>query len=125
MNTKPLILASVGIALLAAPAIGHHSHAMFDFTRTVAVEGTVSDFEWTNPHSWLRVMAANEQGETVEYVIEMSNPSRLFRRGWRSDTVVVGDEISVVMYPTQDGGYSGTLESIILPDGRSLAEEYD
>ena len=125
MNTKTLSLASIGFVFLAVPAFGHHSHAMFDFTRTVALEGTVSSFEWTNPHSWLRVMAADENGETVEYVIEMSNPSRLFRRGWRSDTVAAGDEISVSIFPTSDGGYSGTLESIILPDGRALAEEYD
>ncbi len=125
MNTKTLSLASIGFVFLAVPAFGHHSHAMFDFTRTVAVEGIVSSFEWTNPHSWLRVMAANENGESVEYVIEMSNPSRLFRRGWRSDTVVAGDEISVSIFPTHDGDYAGTLDSITLPDGRALAEEYD
>lgn len=128
MNMKVFGLAGLAtgvIALFATSTFAHHSHAMFDFTRTVELVGTVTEFQWTNPHSWLRVMAANEQGEMVEYAIEMGAPGALFRRGWRTDTVVAGDEITVSIYPTTNGSNGGTLDSVTLPDGKALVEEYD
>jgi hypothetical protein len=56
-------LALVGIAAVAAsaiPAAAHHSFAMFDALKIVQLEGTVKEFQWTNPHAWIVLNVKNE-----------------------------------------------------------------
>jgi hypothetical protein len=125
MRSKALALAGAGFALFTIPAFAHHTHAMFDFTRTVELNGTVKDFKWTNPHSWLHVMAPNARGEMVEYTIEMSSPVSLVGRGWKPTTVVPGDKVLVTIYPTKNGGPGGTLKAAKLADGTALGQEYE
>jgi hypothetical protein len=124
MKLSILGLASAALLSSAAPALAHHSHAMFDFTKTLELNATVTKFEWTNPHSWLHVMAANEKGETVEYTIEMGAPAALVGRGWRPTLVVPGDKVIVNIYPTKDGSAGGTLRNIKLPDGKAFGTEF-
>ena len=116
--------AGIATALFAVPAFAHHTHAMFDFTRTVELNATVKEFKWTNPHSWLHVMAPNAQGEMVEYAIEMSAPAALVSRGWRPTSVAPGDKVRAIIYPTKDGGSGGTLKTVTRPDGSSLGTEF-
>jgi hypothetical protein len=119
-------LALAGVAaLIAVPAFAHHTHAMFDFTRTVELNATVKDFKWTNPHSWLYVMAPDASGQVVQYTIEMSSPSGLVQRGWTPSTVSPGDKILLTIYPTKGGGNGGTLKDVKLADGTSLGHEND
>jgi hypothetical protein len=61
MNMKAVSLAAVAAAGFTAPASAHHSFAMFDAEQTVTLQGTVKEFEWTNPHSWLRIMVKDEK----------------------------------------------------------------
>ena len=56
MPVKALSLCAIAALALAVPAYAHHSFAMFDAGKTVTLTGTVKEFEWTNPHAWLRVM---------------------------------------------------------------------
>jgi hypothetical protein len=116
--------ASAAVILPALPAFAHHSHAMFDFTRTLELNATVTKFEWTNPHSWLHVMAANDKGESVAWAIEMGAPGGLVGRGWRPTSVVPGDKVIVNIYPTKDGSSGGTLRNIKLANGQALGTEF-
>jgi len=130
MRLKILGPAGVVAAMLTAPiatdlAFAHHSHAMFDFERAVELEGTVKEFKWTNPHSWLHITMADEQGETVEFAIEMGSPAGLVHQGWRPTTVVPGDRVMVSIHPLRDGNNGGELRYIVLPDGRSLGEGHE
>jgi hypothetical protein len=124
MNRSILALASAVALLSAAPSLAHHSHAMFDFTKTLELNATVTKFEWTNPHSWLHVLVVNEKGEPVEYAIEMGAPAALVGRGWRPTLVVPGDKVIVNIYPTKDGSSGGTLRNIKLPDGKAFGTEF-
>src|SRR5688572_12893518 len=58
--------AGIATALFAVPAFAHHTHAMFDFTRTVELKAKVNEFKWTNPHRWRHLMTPKAQGEMVE-----------------------------------------------------------
>jgi hypothetical protein len=72
------------------------------------LQGTVKEFEWTNPHSWLRVNVADEKsGRTVLWALEMSSPARLTTMGMHADTVKVGDKVSVTFHPMRDGTRGG------------------
>lgn len=112
------------ITLLAGlPAVGHHAPAIFDQTRTIVIEGTVTEFMWSNPHSWIHMDVVGEDGKVTDWVIEMNPPTYLIRGGWRSTTLKPGDEVSVVANPLRSGEPAGKYVAITLPDGRVLGEQ--
>ena len=110
-------------ALFAIPATGHHSHAMFDDQQTFVREGSVAEFQWTNPHSWLRVEIENESGEIVQWALELGSPANLARRGWRPRMLAPGDPVTVTFHPLKDGNPGGALLSITLPDGTQMGDD--
>jgi hypothetical protein len=111
-------------AILAwLPAGAHHAPAIFDQTKTITIEGTVTEFVWSNPHSWIHMDVAGEDGKLTDWVIEMNPPTYLIRAGWRSSTLQPGDEVSVVANPLRTGEPAGKFIAITLPDGRVLGEQ--
>lgn len=114
-------LTLLGVASLAAtPSSAHHSFAMFDAKAEVTLQGTVKEFQWTNPHTWLQVMVA-EGGKQVEWSIEGSSPNILARTGWTNDIFKPGDKVSVVIHPMKDGSSGGQFIKATLADGKLLA----
>src|SRR5215510_5540437 len=75
-------LAGLAVAMTAIPALAHHSFAMFDALKTVTLEGTVKEFQWTNPHSWILMMVKNPQGADEQWAIELGTPAGLRHQGW-------------------------------------------
>jgi len=121
MRLQALCLAMTAAVLFAAPAGAHHSFAMFDATKTVTLQGTVKEFEWTNPHSWLRVNVADEKtGKTVLWALELSSPARLTTMGMHADTVKPGDKVSVTFHPMRDGTRGGQFVQAELPGGKQV-----
>jgi hypothetical protein len=120
MKYKAIALAVAGTAFLAAPAFAHHSFAMFDATKTVTLKGTVKEFEWTNPHSWLRVMVMDDTGTPRQWALEMGSPGQQSRVGWKADSVKPGDQVTVEMHPLKDGSRGGQFLSVELPNGQHL-----
>lgn len=108
-------------AAAAAPALSHHSAAMFDATKTVEHKGTVKKFLWVNPHSLLVVSVRNSRGEIEDYSYEANGPGYLVRNGWKRESVKAGDEITVVSNPLIDGRPGGNLVEVTLPDGSKLS----
>jgi Family of unknown function (DUF6152) len=114
-------LAVVAAAAFAAPAVAHHSFAMFDADKTVTLQGTVKEFEWTNPHAWLRVIVNDETtGKPVVWALELSSPARLVTMGMRADSVRPGDAVSVTFHPMKDGARGGQFIQAVLPGGKQV-----
>jgi hypothetical protein len=86
----------------------------------LTLEGTVSAFQWTNPHSWIQLVVVDASGKSVEWSIEFGAPNLNVRNGWKHDDVKPGDKVSMVVYPIRDGSAHGTLATIRLADGRVL-----
>jgi hypothetical protein len=108
-------------AAYAAPALAHHSFAMFDHEKTVTLSGIVKEFEWTNPHAWIHINAADEKsGRQVEWSFEMGSVGQVAGQGWKADTIKPGDKITVVMHPLKDGSRGGQYMSATLADGRTF-----
>src|SRR5262245_26496988 len=106
---------------LAPAAFAHHSFAMFDQTRTVTVKGTVKEFEWTNPHAWIRLMALDQKtGKQVEYAFEMGSVARSTKDGWKADMLRPGDVVTVTMAPLKDGSRGGMYLGADLPNGKHM-----
>ncbi len=121
MNVKAVSLTAFAIAALATPALAHHSFAMFDAEKTLTFQGTVKEFEWRNPHAWLRVMVNDEKtGKPVLWALELSSPARLVTMGMRSDSVKEGDAVSVTFHPMKDGTRGGQFIQAVLPGGKQV-----
>jgi hypothetical protein len=121
MNLKAVSLIAIAVAAFTAPAIAHHSFAMFDDTKTVTISGTVKEFEWVNPHSWLRVTVNDEKtGKPAVWALELSSPSRLVTMGMHADSVKPGDVVSVTFHPMKDGTRGGQFMQATLPGGKQI-----
>jgi hypothetical protein len=111
-----LLAAGMGLGL-AAPALSHHSHAMFDHDQELTLTGTVTVMSFRNPHVFLYVDVEEENGETVNYWIEMSNLPNMIRRGIGVNTFKPGDVITVHMHPLKDGRPGGSYTTVVAADG--------
>jgi hypothetical protein len=94
---------------------------MFDSSKTVTVVGTVRDFQWANPHSYIQVVVPDDKGGKVEWSIEIGTPTHMARLGWARDSVKPGDNVTVAFAPMKDGSHAGTVRTITLQDGKVLA----
>ena len=102
----------------AAPALAHHSHAMFDDTKAVTLVGTVKAFEWTNPHIWIQLAVPNPAGGgETEWSLEGGAPSQLMRRGWRRTSLAPGETVTIVAAPLRTGGPGGEVNRVTKADG--------
>ena len=121
MDTKKLPrIFSLALVIGSVVVSGHHSFAAFDQEKSIAVSGTVKEFQWVNPHAWIQMMVADAQGNEVEWSIEMSSPTSLLRRGWKPKTLKPGDKVTVVAHPLRDGRPGGSFFSATLADGGKL-----
>ena len=120
MNLKALSFATIAAVAFAAPAFAHHSFAMFDSEKVFDIQGTVTEYEWTNPHCWIRLNVADAQGKMAQWAVEMSPPVIATGRGWRADSLKPGDKIALQIHPMKDGSRGGQLMAATLPDGKRL-----
>jgi uncharacterized protein DUF6152 len=105
---------------VGAPALAHHSTAMFDFDKTIEITGTVQDFQWTNPHTWTNVEVEGTGESAGVYGLEGMSPNYLSRNGWTKRTLKPGDKLTFAVHPLKDGRKGGFMVSAKLPDGTVL-----
>ena len=117
MTFRALGFAGIAVAMTAIPAIAHHSFAMFDAEKTKVLEGTVKEFQWTNPHSWILMTVNNDKGQAEQWAIEMGGPAGLARQGWVPKTLTPGMKVKTIIHPLRDGNNGGQFMAIYLPDG--------
>ena len=108
-------------AVFAIPISAHHSDAGIDMESIVAFEGVVSEFVWRNPHVYVLVDRAGEDGEAVEWELQMGPTNVISRRGWRRDTLQSGDRVSVRAHASMSGRPYGIIDSIDRDGGLQLA----
>jgi Family of unknown function (DUF6152) len=113
------VAAAMGIVLLMPldAATAHHSAAMFDHANTITLHGTVKNFQFTNPHSWLIVIVTSADGKPVEWGFEAEGPSTLLHAGILPKSFQPGDKVTVTANPMRDGRPAGALISVVMADG--------
>ena len=92
----------------------------YDFQRQVSLKGTVTAFEFTNPHVLLHVRVTDRAGTAVEWVAETGSPNMMRRGGWSKSSVKPGDEVTIVGHPAKDGSPTMRFVKVVLPNGQEL-----
>jgi hypothetical protein len=120
-----VLAAVVSFAMFSGSAMAHHGVAGYDMTKTITVHGTVSKFDWSNPHVVVYVDAKNEGGEMQHWTIEFASPVHMVRAGWSKSSMKTGDDITIETHPSRNGapvGISSTITFIlkVVVNGQAL-----
>ena len=108
-------------AFISKPLLAHHGEANYDTEKMVSIKGTVTDFQFVNPHVQISIDSKNEKGETEKWIGEARSPAMLSRYGgWDRNTIKVGDVITFVGHRTKNGTFFMRLDKIVMADGKEL-----
>jgi hypothetical protein len=107
--------------LMVAPAFAHHSFAVYDHNRTLTLRGTVTRFQWTNPHGFIEMDVPQTDGSMKHYSVELTSINMMQRVGWRSNMIKPGDKVQVVVAPLLSGEPVGLGLEVVLADGKTMA----
>ncbi|MES2624901.1 MAG: DUF6152 family protein [Pseudomonadota bacterium] len=113
-------------ALISFPALAHHSTAAFDNEKVVKVEGTITQFRWTNPHASIKLDGDASEGADGLWTVEMTAPNSLVQQGWKRTSLKVGDKVVMFVNPLKnaitlnDGSQGALYVGVVLADGSTL-----
>jgi hypothetical protein len=122
-----LFAAAVAIAAVAGvlppPAQAHHSGAGFDQTKVVEITGTIKEFQFKNPHTWIQVDVDDPaKGAKVEWSVEWGSPNQLGRQGYRPTTFPPGETVTIRLNPMHNGSPAGGFVGAKFPDGKTVGK---
>jgi Family of unknown function (DUF6152) len=122
MKTKlqPVVLLIVGLLVSACPLFAHHGNASYDTSKSVTINGTVTEYIWANPHVFLRVDAKDENGNAVPWVIEGQNAVTQASAGWTKSMFKPGDQVMVEATPAKNGRHIARFKGRIVINGHEF-----
>jgi len=116
-----LAFASTVALLAGVPVDAHHAFAAeYDGKQRITITGTLTGFDWYNPHAWLHVDVKDADGKVENWAVEFGSPNALYRRGFRKTDFPAGTEVVVEGYRAKNGSNNLNARSVKLPDGRNL-----
>jgi hypothetical protein len=117
----------VGVVMVAilcpSQARSHHSNVGYEVTKVITVTGTVKEFQWVNPHTWVIVIVDDGKGNKVEWAAEGRAPGILLRAGWTRSSLKAGETVTVDMSPAKDGSRTAIIARVTKADGTILSNQ--
>jgi len=111
---------SLLVVLLATPVSAHHGGSAYDNSKATTLTGTVTDFQFIQPHPIIALDVKDDKGNVQHWVTETSSPVDMLRIGWSSNGLKTGDEITIDVMPSKNGTPVGRIRQVILSDGTVL-----
>lgn len=115
-----ILTAAVGLLSLVGPIFAHHGTAAYETTQETTVKGTVTDFQFVNPHTLIFLDVKNEKGDVEHWQVDAQSPNQLTRDGWNKNTLKPGDQIAVTGYRAKNHSNILRYLKVVLPDGREV-----
>ena len=109
-----------GLLLIATSLEAHHGTNLYDMTKPVLLKGTITKFEWGNPHNQIFFDVADDKGEIVHWVTSTEPPAVMSEKGWTRRSLKPGDQVTVCVFAAKNGAPVGNLEKVVLSDGTAL-----
>ena len=104
------------LLLVSSPVSAHHGTSGYDMEKVITLNGTVTNFNWSNPHCLVRIDVKDSKGDVKDWVVELAAPTLMTRNGWTRDSLKPGDEVVAETHPAKNGattGLSGASTSIL------------
>jgi hypothetical protein len=122
MNRVSILRAIGGILLAATPVLAHHAGATkYDEKKPITLKGVVTKLQWMNPHIYYYIDVKDSSGKVINWAVEGAPPNVLYRRGWKKDSLKVGDVVTVEGFlPRQEGLHDINGRTVTLADGRRV-----
>jgi hypothetical protein len=123
MRTRILafaVLVFVGLMVSTSASAHHNSKPMYEST-SIMLTGTITEYEWSNPHSIISIAVMNDRGGVDEWHAEFLPPSEMTRLGWAKDSLRAGDRVTMTGRPGKHAQHIMWLQSLVTPDGRKLS----
>jgi hypothetical protein len=120
MRTLLGSLAVAATVVIGAPVAAHHSGAGFNSDKIVEISGTIKEFQFTNPHTWIQVFVEDAKGAKVEWSLEWGSPNSLGRQGIRPSTFPPGAKVTMRLRPMLNGAPAGAFVGAKFPDGTTV-----
>jgi hypothetical protein len=117
-----ILAALVALAVPPAPALAHHSGAMFEDRLTLELTGSVTHFDYLNPHAWLYINVTNDDGTMTEWSFELDSPTILRRKGVSPNFWQAGEQVVVRTRPLKDGRPAGFLVGAVSDQGKTFGQ---
>jgi Family of unknown function (DUF6152) len=120
--------ATFALCLVSAPAKAHHGTSRYDLDKTITLSGTVTGFDWGNPHCLVHMDVKGDKGEIQHWTLELASPFTMSHVGWSKDSLRLGDELVVDTHPAKNGvplGISATSRNVMkfVVNGKPLATQ--
>ncbi len=123
-NNRVIVLAlAMGVLLVSRPVLAHHSSAAFDVEHMVTLKGTVTNFEWSNPHVFIYLDVKDDKGNVEPWRVEANSPNMLTRVGWNKEMIKPGNQLAVYGSLAKNGKKIMRLHSVTLANGQELDGE--
>jgi hypothetical protein len=124
LKAKPFVLVALLVSLfsISGSAFAHHGTANYDMTKVVTVKGTVTDFQFVNPHTLILFDVKNDQGVIEHWQAEATSPNHLVRAGWSKDIIKSGDQITVSGFRAKNGSTVMRFQKMVLANGQEISE---
>jgi hypothetical protein len=124
LRVKPFVLFAiiVGLLVVSSPTFAHHGTANYDMTKVVTLKGTVTDFQFINPHTLILFDVKNEKGIVEHWQAEATSPNHLVRAGWTKNIVKSGDEITISGFRAKNGSTVMRFQKMVLANGQEITE---
>ena len=122
MTRNPVAaMAGMVVVMFVATAVAaHHGAASFDTAAETTLKGTVTEWQWFNPHCLLKFDVRDASGTVTNWSVEAGNPTDMTRRGWSRRSFKAGDEVTVTLQPVKTGAPVGRIVRVMLADGQTL-----
>ncbi len=117
------VLAACTGLLIAVPLPAHHGVGMFDQEHSISLKGTVTEFDFVNPHVEIYFDVKDDKGNVSKWAAESGSPNLMRRNGWNRNTLKPGDQVTFVGHPMRNGAKGMRLEKVILPNGQEILPE--
>jgi uncharacterized protein DUF6152 len=119
--TLSVVLTAAGLLTMGLPAAAHHSFAAeYDTAQKVTLKGTVTKFDWMNPHAHFYLDVKDPDGKVANWNLELASPNMMQRNGWTRHSLKEGDEVTVTASRAKDGTNTASADTIIKMDGTKL-----
>jgi hypothetical protein len=116
-----LVLFGIGLVLAARPVVAHHAFsAEFDASKPIKLTGSVTKFDWTNPHAWIFIDAKDDTGKVQNWGFELGGASGLMRNGWTRFSLKPGDVVTIEGTRAKNGSNNANAASVVTSSGQRL-----